>query len=377
VAKPTIIIIEPDLNFAEKLSKSLKSDGIFSIIFQDISNIDKLFSVKETILSIVVNLELKGMEGLTLYSYIKNNKHFHKTTFTFLANNKEVFGLLKNVSLDRAIVLNKENTFKEIRANILQNIPLSKITIQKNLYIPELNGSFSEISIQDLLTFCSEVLWGGKLILHHKNDFAIIYLEYGKITKVYYKDYAIENAIEEFQKWESGGFRLERKKYTVERITKLLSRNKHSTFHKKYTVEINDLVKDLYYFLHLYLSEQMPKSEVDEIFRKEFYLFKNKHVYSDKKLIDFQANTEAKISIIEELTTENLIPIFELFKNIFFKAQELYPELELIELLDYLKELKPYLTEIDFYQHVTEKNQQFEDCFIPDKKEIQENVFVI
>jgi len=77
VSLPTILIIEPDLQFSQKLANKLHAFGFKTILRTNIQDPEELFKLKTSIQSIVLNLELKNIEGLTLYSYIKNHKLFH------------------------------------------------------------------------------------------------------------------------------------------------------------------------------------------------------------------------------------------------------------------------------------------------------------
>ncbi len=349
---PTILIIEPDLQFSQKLANKLHAFGFKTILRTNIQDPEELFKLKTSIQSIVLNLELKNIEGLTLYSYIKNHKLFKNTTFTFLADDQNIFCLLENMPLERSIVVSKKIDFQEIIQKIINNISLFSISQTQFTHYTEATGRFYEISLDEVLKFCNITAFTGILFINRTEEIAILEFHLGKLQNIFYKNLPIDEALQELKSWTDGEFRLERQCYSVDEIKRLLSTHLNDNSVSMVNISINDLFYDLFYFLHNFLQDQMPEKLVISIFEKNINEFLN----NNPQFIgfDYFPHTDEKVLFNLELTKDDIQPLINLFTNIFLSSKSNINEIDYHDLLDYLHEIEPYLRQIDFYKYFLE-----------------------
>ncbi len=350
MASPNILIIEPDLSFAQKLGSELQQLGFSTILRTDILDPDELLNITVPIYSIILNLELKNTEGITLYSYLKNQKNFKETTFSFLADDQDVFQLMKNMPLDRALVINKEEDFSEIISQILNSIPAMFRTSAEHQFMTEVCGELRDISLNEILSFCDKTCFTGNLLLTHDQDFSVIQFEKGTVKELNYKDYEMTEALSLFQSWNRGNFRLERKRYKVEEIRKLVRETDNGSGPLgDLPISHKDLFIDIFNFLTNYLAEQLSDYQLRRVYSESLEIFKSRHPFLKDFL--FMPEDEDKIDIKFDVNTGNIEVLIDLFKQIFFNAKRYESELALNDIFLYLHELEPLLKQIKFYDY--------------------------
>ncbi|MEJ2634874.1 MAG: DUF4388 domain-containing protein [Calditrichia bacterium] len=350
MASQNILIIEPDLSFAQKLSSELQKLGFSTIFRTDILDPDELLNTTALIHSIILNLELKNTEGITLYSFLKNQKNFKETTFSFLADDHDVFQLMKNMPLERAVVINKEEDFNEIISQILNSIPAMFGTSTEHQFMTEACGELGDISLNEILSFCDKTCFTGNLLLTHDQDFSVIHFENGTFKELNYKDYEMTEAFTLFQSWNRGSFRLERKRYTVEEIRKLAKAADNETGPlEDLPISYKDLFIDVFNFLTNHLSEQLSDYQLRRVYSESLEIFKSRHPFLKDFL--FLPENEDKIDIKFEISAGNIEVLIDLFKQIFFNAKRYESELALNDIFLSLHELEPYLNRIKFYDY--------------------------
>lgn len=351
---PNILIIEPDLSFASKITQELQKFNFNTLLRTDIEEPDQLASMTVPIHTIVLNLELKSIEGLTLYSYIKNLNKFRNTTFTFITDNENTFCLLENMPLERSVVCRKGDDFQTLISNIINNMNYSLPPETDSRYITEASGELSKIPVEDLLLYCSNTHFSGNTILTHEDQFCIIEFKLGQIEVVHFQTFDTEEALSEIQNWSTGNFRLERKRPTTEEMEIIISNLKTVVTQELNTlVGMRDVLIDVFNYLHQFLSEQFAMEEVNRLFEQALQAFKERH--PDFVDLDFYPASDDKISLKQELSTEMGIKLAGLFRTIFHQAEALQPEIEIGDFLDRIEELDPFLRKLGLYEALFEQ----------------------
>ena len=353
---PNILIIEPDLDFASKIKRELQKFNFNILLRTDIEEPDQVVSIAIPIHSIVLNLELKSIEGLTLYSYIKNLNRFRSTTFTFLTDNESTFCLLENMPLERSVVCRKRDDFSTLISNIINNMNYSIPLESDSKYITEASGDLSEMSVADLLLYCNNTHFTGNMIVTHSDDFCIIEYKLGAIETVHFKTCEVEATLQEIKNWESGHFRLERKKPNIEEMVKIISslkKNAGTAFSS--LVGIKDVFIDIFTYLYQYLIKQLSIEDVNQIFEQSLRTFKEKH--SEFGELEFFPASDDKFIIDQEISTKQGIILTQLFRTIFHHAESLQPEIEITDILERVQELEPFLKQLDLYEALFEQNK--------------------
>ena len=359
VSDPTIMIIEPNLEFSKILSRELKDLGYQTIIKTDVSDPDQLIRLPQNIITIVLNLELRSIEGLTIYSYLKNHKKFRNCTFSFLADDDNTFFLLDNMPLDRAIVLRKESKIKSLVSNIIDNIEYSVESTEAEDYSLDIAGKLEQICVSELIKFCEKTYFSGKLVLNHHNNFAIFIFDKGESISAKYKNLSLEDALSEIQSWYEGNFRLERLKYNITQMLNIV--NFEDSINPKINeieLDISDLFLDVFSFLYTFLSNQVPGGQVNYIYQEGLQAF---HLNNpSKKTFIFSPYSDEKIHFENILYESDIKPNVDLFKQIFSTAKSYHPEIELNDLLQKLNELEPYLNKINFFNLLLNEDKLIE-----------------
>ncbi|MFZ0389559.1 MAG: hypothetical protein WAN36_03795, partial [Calditrichia bacterium] len=330
------------LAFATALRQSLLPFGISTII-------KTAFGAPETFLqttliqhSIVLNMDLRSMEGMTLYAYLKNTKPYKQTTFTFLAEDESSFQLLKNIPMERAVILNKKDDYQQLIAGIINNLPLSGVLQKNTEYFLELSGKISDLAIRDILLYCSKTSFTGILLLNNKTDFALVHLRNGEPETMHYKDKPREKALELLRRWDNGHFRLERRRQTIQNVRFLLSGNPQTSENNGYLHQVHsrDLLTDILNFLYTFLSNQIPAYAVSEVFEKAIAGLNKKYTWISVSFNPFDVEA---VQLPVEVTDDDLLKIMSSFEFIFKEILQLEPDINLRDFSDYIRELKPFI----------------------------------
>lgn len=343
-----LLIIEPDLEFTQKIVNSLQRFNFHTLLRTDVSEPDDLLNIPIPIHSLILNLELKSMEGLALYSYLKAAKPFRKTTFTFLADDNDIFCLLENMTLERSVILNKKRPIDNLIQSIIDNIPISGNGQFDSKYITDLTGKTSQLSLKELLLYCEFSKFTGFLLLEKQDDFATVELQSGQIGAITYQNYQPAEALKLLETWTDARFRLERRKYGIADIKRILSENNQQIESPTTPVlDKGDVFMDLFNFLFKFLSEQIPPKKIISTFEGEIRKFKEK--FPRLSSVKFNPDAEEVIEFVMNIEEQDEKALTQLLYSIFSSAKSFEPELDFTDFLVYVKEIEPYLQQINFY----------------------------
>ncbi len=353
-----ILIIEPDLNFSQKLTDSLNELGFTSYLRTDIADPEDLLEIRIPLQCIILNLELKSLEGLTLYSYLKNLKPFKGTSFAFLADSKNIFRLLENIPLERAILVNKEDDYDALLAEIVNNIPLPDASNATQGAMLELEGNLSDLPLDDLFLYCRKTCFTGLLFLSKEKEFGVIPYSFGTREQINYRNLSDERALDVFHAWNDAGFRLERTRFTSKEARQIAvsCRTKEGKEQESSPVNLSDLFEDIFTFLFTFLNEQLLEQNVSAIFYESLEVYNSRS--SAGVEIFFNPGNEEIFSFSEAIRTDEIESLVNLVVEIFLNAKLYEPELNLRDFLDDIHELDPYLKEIHFYEFILPKNKR-------------------
>jgi len=354
VSVPTLLIIEPDIDFARKLQDALNGMGYLSFLRTDVEDPHQIVETGFSFQAIILNLELKSIEGLSLYSYLKKSSKFRKTAFIFLTDNNNILQLLDKMFIEDAVVLNKKLGIKELVTRIINNIPFPDFNELMNRFYTELKGSLELLPVRTLLAYCENTCFNGFLYLLQKNSLCAIKFNNGKVKSVYIDGIPqSEYNFEIFQSWAKGEFRLERFRYNIFEIKHIFGNEINSSLtaeNGEITIDLNDIFTDLFYFLSSYLQDQLPDYLIDQIIVSAINDFKLKNELV--KYIHYDPTIDEKFVFDESIKKEHIPYLIDLFQHIFLRAKSHQIELDFNDLFEHLRELEPYLKQINFYNHL-------------------------
>ncbi len=347
MAFPNILILEPDIAFAQKLQKKLRELDYLAILKTAIQDPEELLKLSAPIHTVVLNVELQELEGFTVYSFLKEKKEFKESTFVFLADNHNIYILLREMPLERAIVLEKSLPFEQLMQKIINFIPIPTNYHSEHNYFREVMGELAELSLNELLDYCRLTLFTGYLTLSNLSQSAKIILERGEIQEVQFQHLPQFEALDILKSWKTGHFVLERKQMSVAEIKEVLSEKFSGS---RYHIELSDLFTDVFHFLYQYLSLQLTVFELNSILEKHIRVFNE----NSSLKIFFDPLTEDVFSIEGVVLLKNVPELVELLSDIFQEARKISSEIDLQDYFDYLQEIKPYLDEINFFDLLRE-----------------------
>jgi hypothetical protein len=350
VAYPNILILEPDIQFAHKLQKKLRELDYYVVLKTQLQDVDELLDQAIPIHTIILNIDLGTIEGYTVYSYLKERKLFKDTTFIFLANNHNIYMLLKEMPLERARVVEKNLPFEKLIQEIINFVPLHMAYTADKQLVPELSGDLSHISARDLLEYCRITFFSGTITFSNLSHSAKVFFEKGTIKEILFRDFSFPEALEAIQNWSSGHFVMERKPLTVEEIKDVVS-EKYTT--GEYKIELTDLFIDVFHFLYQYLSLQIPTFELHQIIESSIAHFNQHNAHLQLR---FDPISEDVFAMNGMAIQKDVIPLIGLVADIFEKARKISEEIDWSDYFDYLQEIKPYLDSIHFFELLDQQN---------------------
>ncbi len=351
---PTLLIIEPEINFARQLQEALNGMGYLSFIRTDVEDPHQIVETGFFFQAIILNLELKSIEGLSLYSYLKKCSKFRNTEFIFLTDNDNILQLLDKMFIEDAIILNKKIGIKELVSRIVNFIPFPDFGKLSNRFYTELKGSLEQLPVKILLEYCEKTCFSGFLYLSNKKSLCAIKFEMGRAKNVFINGVPqSELNFDIFKYWEKGEFRLERFRYSIQEIKQLFRKEPNvnpESEKEKISVQLNDIFTDLFYFLSVYLQDQLPEYLIDQIIVSVIndFKLKNKHI----KYVHYDPALDEKFVFDKQVKKEHIPFLIDLFTSIFLRAKSHQVELDFNDLFEHLRELEPYLKQINFFNYL-------------------------
>lgn len=350
MAYPNILILEPDIQFAHKLQKKLRELDYYVVIKTQLEDIDELLDQTIPIHTVVLNIDLGTIEGYTVYSYLKERKRFKDTTFIFLANNHNIYLLLKEMPLERARVVEKNLAFEKLIQEIINFVPLRMAYTADKQLIPELSGDLSTISARDLMEYCRMTYFSGTITFSNLSHSAKVYFEKGVIKEILFRDFSFQEALEAIQNWSNGHFVMEKRPLSVEEIQDVVS-EKYTT--GEFQIELSDLFIDVFHFLYQYLALQIPTFELHQIIESSIAQFNQNNPHLQLR---FDPISEDVFSMEGIAIQKDVISLIGVVSDIFEQARKISEEIDWPDYFDYLQEIKPYLDSIHFFELLDQQN---------------------
>lgn len=340
-----IAIIEPDFSFLKKLSAELNQFGYVVYPRTEIRDLTDILEFEGQIQAFILNLELKESEGLAVYASLRKHFKYSKSRFIFLADETDLFNLVKNMELEDAIMLDKSRSFDFLMEEILNFLPpvVNETAIPTFSSVAE--GSLSEISFSQLMQFCKETGFSGNLSITVEATKATLLIQKGKIFKIYFGELSQELALNKLRRLQAGTFKLEQKIYSeVDLKAFILSENNNSLF------SLKDLMVDLFYYLFDYFSKKIDEATIENIFSQKFAEYRLNFAWFDQiQYTDIEQERVVLNIEPDEDQTEILLLLFkELLLDLSLQTENFSQE----EFLGKLEEIRPYLDQYKLWSRL-------------------------
>lgn len=351
MVKTSVLIVEPNIEWANELASELNLFNLNTIIRSQVELDDELEAAGNQFSICVINAIMPNMEGYTLYSYLQTLNNWKTASFVLVADEEHLANSLKLLKPERAVVAWKGEGTGAIVQKIVNQIPIDAYS--ENEYYPEFSGKIYSGYVNDIIDFLKITYASGKLILSEDTEYCILQFEHGEIVDTLHSFLSGESALNNVLAWERGNYRFERKRATYDDIHQLVTKKRLELKNaQEISVDLSDILTDLFSALYHFLAHQLNPQQVNEIYMEKLELFKKR--YPTLKKCIFAPFGESVLIFKEQVVKEEIKAYLHYFESIIRLVYQKYPDLDFENLKMAIEELSPFLKNFNIFESVLE-----------------------
>jgi len=217
--KKTLLLVEDETSILYSVQRILELSDDYEVITAANGKI-AIKKLEKTIPDLIISdIAMPEMDGIEFCKHVRRSDLTRSIPFIFLTAKKE--RLLEGIQTGSDDYIVKPFKVDELLVKI--KAIFHRIESRREEALVQ-KGTLSDYNLDEILELCMKEAFSGELVLHHGEEDGIVYLEKGDVSRIAYKAFDEDEALDSLRKWTSGNFVLRPKTIKIKSKKKITDR---------------------------------------------------------------------------------------------------------------------------------------------------------
>ncbi len=337
---PTVFILNNSSQFINEIKSRLHPFGISVMGKYEFSNFDFVVDHEALAKCLLINVDAENFHSLQINGIFTDKNRFKDIPIILLIQDEKLYHLIEKKAYNTPLKVFHSNILLEhLEYEILASLPYLGHKDTQYGHIASVFGRSPKITLSWLLQFLNQHFFTGIVTIENQRRTGTIRIDKGQIRGIEYNKLPPGQALRTLLQLNDATFRVEQRIYNHSDVLQYMEEGEKQT-----ALSENDLLVDLFYFMHNHLERSAPESTLKKIIEETFQA--STELFANGVYLMYDENIQERLCIVGKVGAQQVPLIWQVFEKIYNQLIPSTEQKSFPEFVDSLHELRPYLKQI-------------------------------